>query len=484
VILSMLLAGGCTLDKGPGFGGGGDGGAGDGGGDGGGGPDPVLPEDVNVHMPCDSVTRVAATHFDGADYYDPEAVEPYECMCEYTSTSTPEIEIEGIVVGGNDGAMHFPMKVAATMPWHTDTSGNPMVELDWYGGTGTMTHIEPTAYPWTGFVDGDDDVFGGSGGLVIAAVQGPWRFYIPNRGWVDNMSSHLVECDAITAGNLWIEVQTPASESTPTPPPTPVNPLSVEEDDMACGGTSPRTTGMRLIDLPGWTHPVAIGISGERQYAFAKMHSLFVTAWNGADHLTIVGESGASVTLTPSSSSATLSSGTYWLGTTRWLPSRQDSSGSWTNPALSVTHSCPSSVGTTTRPVDQGYALTLGMLAAAIDGATGGAGLGGIMTGAPETDWPVYVARVFPIVGSPLAGGEDFVLTLEPQGSDALIWLPVTRTSFNHWSLAASGDGWAVDGTIARVPNTLVVTLTSGNAGPIELNGTVLNLPEYPDDGQ
>lgn len=445
----------------------GDGGGADGGGSSTGGG---LPPDVNNPMPCDSVTQVAATHFSSGLYLDDEEVDPYECRCRYTSTSTePEVEIQGIEVFGNYEGMRYPVAIAAEMPWHA--------------GTETDTPTQDDGWTWYAWGGDDDDIFGGDDAVVIAAVDGAWDIFFSNKSW-DGAYNRELTCAAVEASGMTITVQAQPRESTPAPPPMPVNPLDLSEDDLVCSGTTAKTTGIRLVDLPGWTHPVAIGISGERQYAFSKMDSLSVTAWNGADHLTIVGENAASVTLTPASSTANLASGSYWLGTSRWLPSRQDSSGSWTNPALSVTHSCPSSVGTTTRSVDQGYALTLGMLADAIDDATGSVGLGGILTGAPQTGWPVYVARVFPITGSPLSNGQDFVLTLEPQGSDALIWLPVTKTTFNHWSLEASGLGWAVEGTIARVPNKLVLTLTSGDAGPLELDQTVLDLPEHPDDGQ
>jgi len=427
-----------------------DGGATDGGGTDGGASD--LP-DIDKDQPC-TITEVTGSHFGSSGT---------ECLCSFESDDpTDDYVIQGIYFGGPTHTAGIPSSLAAQMPWHSG--------IETSTGQGATTGTAWYALSW----NAGYDEFAGDG-----SIQGTWKV------WMRPFTAGAVpiNCDDLNADGLYLRVES-ASTFDGAPPPMPVNPLDVAEDDLACTGSTPHTTTFRLVDFPGTKQLVPIGIAGERQYTLAKMDSVSVTSWNGADRLRIIGAEGATVTLTPSSSSATLSGGDYWLGTARWDAGRLDSTGTWTNPTVSVTHSCPAGTGSTTLSVDQAYAVTLETLDNVIDTSTSGAGLVDVMLGATETDWPVYVARVHPIGGGPLSTGETHVLSLEVQGTPARTFIPITQTSVGHWSVSYSATGWSVEGTVQRVPNELVVHLTGGAVGPLELQAVTVALPEYPDDGQ
>lgn len=278
----------------------------------------------------------------------------------------------------------------------------------------------------------------------------------------------------------------PYSRFTGDPPPMPVNPLDIAEDDMVCTPNQTAATTFELADFPGVEHRVPLAVSGERQHLLAEMDSVSVTSWNGADRVRITGDGGAQVVLTPSSSSANLANATFWIGTAKFEGGRLDSSGNWNNPVVSITHSCPSNPGTGTRSVDQAYALDLDTLSDAVDEATDSAGLADLILSASQSTWPVYVVRVFPIGGGPLSTGETHVLRLEMQGTQAGTWIPITQTQLGRWDVDYDGGDWSVVGSVARNPGTLTLDLDSGSVetplGTLQLDPVVVQLDAYPEE--
>ncbi len=450
-----------------------DGGSGDGGsGDGG-----AVVESRIATLTCTSSDEVAAAIV-------AEGSEETECRCIVTSTDDHTYSISHMVVRMeipdadedtcNDFPYWRPFAVAVAPPWDGFSpvaSTSALIESDCVGERKGWhsADIGSVATDAVVLSDGDYDL----------------RF---------RQAGDLTDCDLVGDSAVALDIYGERIEEGPdvpmldsaaaTPILLPENPLDVDEDDMACTASATASTTMQLVSFPGWSHPVPVAVGGERQHLFSELTAVSVSDWGDADELWLVAQDGSSVDLTTTTSSASLSGGVWPMGGVTWLASSSTESGAFAYPKLSLTHACPSSFGSARRQVDQAYALDLATLDAALDDATGGTGLGTLMTVASDTDWPVLLVRVYPIQGAPSGLGHTHVLDFELQGSRVHTMMPMTQTSLGRWDLDYDGGDWELHGDVARNPGTLTLDLDSGivttQTGTLQLTPTTLHLPVYP----
>lgn len=384
-----------------------------------------------------------------------------------------------------DQAHWQPAEVAVSPWWWAAAGGEEFAReagistYHQYGDCDNDSTPEDVAFGWDSASIG---AFAASAQLLKGSGTGEDTYDVRVRKTGDVTDCEWLERDALTLsiyGNL--------NESSGETTLLAENPLEIDEDDMACSASATASTGMQLIEFPGWGHPVAVGISGQRQHLYSTLSSVTVTDWNDTDTLEIVGQDGATISLDASNSSGSPGTGeTFHLGSMQWRPGRDSGTGPYQMPTVSVTHACTASFGSERRAVDQAYAIDLDTLDEAISDATGGPGLGDIMSIATETDWPVLVARVYPIGGGPTATGETHVLHFEIQGGTVHRTLLLTQTSLGRWDLDQSGASWSLEGKVARNPGTLTLYLDAGSfttaQGTTQLTPTEVVLSSYPEE--
>lgn len=369
-----------------------------------------------------------------------------------------------------------PAEIAVSPPWYADLDGGVFYHQDMISTHHENLDCDGDSTPET-VSAGWDSANISEVAILDQTVDGPYDIRVRKTGDID--------CSWLARDSLTMEVHGVVHTSTGDPLDMVENPLESAEDDMACTASASAITGMQLIGYPSWDHPVAIGVSGERQHLYSQLTSVSVSDWKDADSLEIVGQDGATLSLTPATPTASPASGqSFYLSSLQWKPGSSTATGAYQMPTVSVSHSCPAAFGTDRRQLDQAYDIDLATLDGAIDTATGGTGLGDLMTIASATDWPVLVARVNPIGGAPLSTGETHVLRLELQGTRVHHDLLLTETNFGRWDLAESGPGWSLVGNVARNPGTLTLALTGGSfttpAGTQSLSPVTVVLSVYP----
>lgn len=467
----------CPGDGGASDGGASDGGAGDGGaGDGGSAPglDPYGPHDCT---PVDSIGD--ASHFDGSLYFSGTAPDE-EFACTFTLEGYAIKKIYKTEVQGmpNDYGSYSvrPAVVGLVVPWQ---------EAGFYIDDSTVT---PEGTYWTTFTATNEPEWDPAEDFGVSLVPPDSDLTDPNGTYIVRFTNagirgggggggiELTEADLVDIKVVLWGADGPEG----APPPRPENPVDEEEDYFACSASSTGSTDFELVRIPGIDGLVPLAVDGDVGFAESQLTAVSVSDWNGADQL-VLDNGSSTVTLTPSSSSATLSGSGWWFGGVDFAAAKTGGSGTWTAPDISLSHSCPATRSNGNTDVDQGYALSLSTLASVVDDATGTPGLGALLLSAPEDDWPVYLVRVAPVLSG---GSTTHALILTIQGTDEEVALPLEQIEFGKWSLDASGYGWQAAGVVSRHVGYLRLALSSGSvelpSGTVTLSATTVDLPVHP----
>ena len=263
----------------------------------------------------------------------------------------------------------------------------------------------------------------------------------------------------------------------------PRNEAGDAEDELACAPEQSGTTRFALIDWRGNRRPDAVALSGTRQYAYSQMSTVTVVDWNGATSLQLGGFGTDRLTLTPESSSADITSDSFWIGHGAWSMTTGGANDG-VGPIVDITHQCPASFTVREESDGQAWPLTWAMLDSAVSEATDGISLTDFLPEGTQAAWPAFLLRL-----RPAGEGTDIshTLSLQAHGMRSLLTLPLHQNADGTFSLNFRSPTWHLVGTVEKKDAGLLVTLSKPSTlstplGPVPLEAVTLSLPGYADD--